>query len=156
MSDMQPILRRKPGDYLPRPTQPQTAVTVRGAAPVPPGARGTYWRICAQLDAARWRHCDVSITQTFIALLSISSSDTTPHYNIRTYLSSKGLCPELQSLFAMTMTSSNSGLPFPLKKGEVVRSSSVGAHGGVGASRESIGIDAVRDNSYEVSKVKFS
>lgn len=37
-----------------------------------------------------------------------------------------------------------------------MRSSSVGAHGGVGASRESIGIDAVRDNSYEVSKVKFS
>jgi hypothetical protein len=70
--------------------------------------------------------------------------------------SARGLCPELQSLFAMTMTSSERGLPFPLKRGEVRPASKGGARsaekGNVGASghdRESLSIDAVRDNSVE-------
>jgi hypothetical protein len=70
--------------------------------------------------------------------------------------SARGLCPELQSLFAMTMTSSERGLPFPLKRGEVrpasigeARSAEKTIEGAAGNDRESLSIDAVRDNSVE-------
>ena len=41
MSDMQPILRRRPGDALPSAPKSSRQLTVRGAVAVPPTARGT-------------------------------------------------------------------------------------------------------------------
>lgn len=57
----------------------------------------------------------------------------------------------------MTMTSSERGLPFPLKRGEVRPASLEGTSSaeksierGTGGDRESLSIDAVRDYSVEV------
>ena len=57
----------------------------------------------------------------------------------------------------MTMTSSERGLPFPLKRGEVrpaslegTRSAEKSIERGTGGDRESLSIDAVRDYSVEV------
>lgn len=70
-----------------------------------------------------------------------------------------GLCPELQSLFAMTMTSTESGLPFPLKKGHIRQGSASADRTqikGPGSQqegvndRESLSMEAVRDYGDEV------
>jgi hypothetical protein len=63
----------------------------------------------------------------------------------------------------MTMTSSERGLPFPLKRGEVrpaslegTRSAEKSIERGTGGDRESLSIDAVRDYSVEVRFFIFS
>lgn len=73
-----------------------------------------------------------------------------------------GLCPELQSLFGMTMTSTESGLPFPLKKGHIRQGSTSADRSvikGPGSQqegvndRESLSMEAVRDYGDEVHHI---
>ena len=84
----------------------------------------------------------------FIALALVFSVRV--RYSYFPFLSYSGLCPELQNLFAMTMTSSDH-LPFPMREAER-REGELDMYRGNG--RESIDIEALRDGSVQgVSKL---